>query len=291
VIPTAGSVSEKRWCARAFPAVVLAALLFGCEVPRAYWELSSNAVAGPKSGVFDAGASHAPSPQREVGGSAPAAKTPAASPVCAGVVSHGLRTKRKVALTFDACPTQHPGRFDEGITRILVETKTPATVFLSGLWIQDAEQHARYLASLPGFEIGNHSYSHPHLGQISDERVRDELQRTQQMLFDVTGKRAALFRPPYGECDERVVKLAAEMGLTTIEFDLPSGDPDRHATKEKLVEYVTSMARNGSIIVMHINQRGWHTAEALPDIITILRRRGFKLVTVGEILADLKRAG
>jgi peptidoglycan/xylan/chitin deacetylase (PgdA/CDA1 family) len=79
------------------------------------------------------------------------------------------------------------------------------------------------------------------------------------------------------------------MGLVTVEYDLASGDPDRHATKEKLVEYVTSAAHSGSIIVMHINQRGWHTAEALPDIIAMLRKRGYKLVTVGELLADLKK--
>ena len=70
--------------------------------------------------------------------------------------------------------------------------------------------------------------------------------------------------------------------------DLASGDPDIHATKGKLVEYVTSMARNGSIIVMHINRRGWHIAEALPDVIAIPHRRGFSFVTVGQLLQDLE---
>ncbi len=208
----------------------------------------------------------------------------------AEVVAHGLRTKKKIALTFDACSTGYPSRYDEKITKVLVDTQTPATIFLGGQWIQDEKEHAMRLASLPGIELGNHSFDHPHLMQISDERVRDELRRTQRVLYEVTGRKATLFRPPYGEYDERIVRLAAEIGLTTVEYDLPSGDPDKHATKEKLIEYVTSMARNGSIVVMHINQRGWHTAEALPEIIATLRKRAFKLVTVGELVADLRSA-
>jgi peptidoglycan-N-acetylglucosamine deacetylase len=209
----------------------------------------------------------------------------------AAVVTHGLRTKRKIALTFDACSTDRPSHYDERVTRVLVETNTPATVFLGGKWVEDEKEHARYLASLPMIEIGNHTYDHPHLTRISEERIREEMERTQKALLEITGRKAVLFRPPYGEYDERVVRIAARMGLVTIQYDLASGDPDRHATRDKLIEYVTSMAHSGSIIVMHINQRGWHTAEALPDIIAILRRRGYKLVTVGELLADLKKAG
>ncbi len=209
----------------------------------------------------------------------------------ATLVAHGLRTKKKIALTFDACSTNHPSHYDERVTRVLVETNTPATVFLGGKWVEDEKEHAKYLASLPFIEIGNHTWDHPHLTQVSDERIREEIERTQEALLETTGRKAVLFRPPYGEYDERVVRIAGRMGLVTIEYDLASGDPDKHVTKEKLVEYVTSMARNGSIVVMHINQRGWHTAEALPDIITILRRRGYRLVTVGELLADLKKTG
>ncbi len=209
----------------------------------------------------------------------------------AAVIAHGLRTKKKIALTFDACSTDHPSHYDERVTRVLVETNTPATVFLGGKWIEDEKEHAKYLASLQFIEIGNHTWDHPHLTWISEERILEEIERTQKSLLETTGRKAALFRPPYGEYDERVVRIAGRMGLVTIEYDLASGDPDKHVTKEKLVEYVTSMARSGSIIVMHINQRGWHTAEALPDIITILRKRGYKLVTVGELLADLRKSG
>jgi peptidoglycan/xylan/chitin deacetylase (PgdA/CDA1 family) len=206
------------------------------------------------------------------------------------VITHGLRTARKVALTFDACSTRRPSEYDERVTQVLLESKTAATIFLGGKWIREEKEHARYIASFPQFELGNHSDSHPHLTKVSDSQIRDELRKTQEELRKITRRTTTLFRPPYGEYDQRVVNLATEMGLTTIEYDLPSGDPAKSATKEKLVEYVTSMVKNGSIVVMHINRRGWHTAEALPQIISNLRKRGFQFVTVGDLLRDLDRA-
>jgi peptidoglycan/xylan/chitin deacetylase (PgdA/CDA1 family) len=103
----------------------------------------------------------------------------------------------------------------------------------------------------------------------------------------LTGQTPRLFRPPYGEYDQRVIRIAGELGLVTVEYDLPSGDPDAHATKERLVQWVLSQAKPGSIVVMHINHVKFHTAEALPDIIAGLRARGFTLVTVGQLISAL----
>jgi len=207
-------------------------------------------------------------------------------PVPAVVIEHGSRKIKKVALTFDACATRIPSHYDERVTKVLVDTKTPATIFLGGKWMEEEPEHTKYLASLPQFELGNHSFLHPHMTQVSKQRMQAELRWTQEVLFTLTGRQSLLFRPPYGEYDSTVVKTAAAMGLTTIEYDLASGDPGLHVTKEKLIEYVVSTARNGSIVVMHINQRGWHTAEALPEIISGLRKRGFTLVTVGELIQE-----
>jgi len=211
---------------------------------------------------------------------------PPLKPVQPVVFSHGNQGRKEIALTFDACSTREPSHYDERVTKVLLETKTPATIFLGGKWMLDEPDHTKLLAASPQFELGNHTFLHPHLTQASDERVREELRRTQDAMYSLTGRQATLFRPPYGEYDERVVRLAAEMGLTTVEYDLPSGDPDVHATKQKLIDYVTWKARPGSIIVMHINARGWHTAEALPEIVEKLRQRGFTFVTVSQLLHD-----
>jgi len=151
--------------------------------------------------------------------------------------------------------------------------------------MEEEPEQTKRLAAHPQFELANHTFSHPHLNQIPDDSIRLELLRTQEIMASLTGRRPTLFRPPYGEYSERVVQIAAETGLKTVQFDLASGDPDPSFTKERLVRYVTSMAKNGSIIVMHINGRGWHTAEALPEIIDQLHKRGFRFVTVSGMLA------
>jgi peptidoglycan-N-acetylglucosamine deacetylase len=71
-----------------------------------------------------------------------------------------------------------------------------------------------------------------------------------------------------------------------VEYDFPSGDPDRRITRERLVAWVLAKARPGSIIVMHMNRRGWHTAEALPEIIAGLRAKGFILSQVGSMVDE-----
>jgi len=200
------------------------------------------------------------------------------------VVRHGPRRKKKIALTFDACSTQGPSKFDEGVIRALITMQAPATLFLGGSWMEAHPDETIELARHPQFELANHTYLHPHLPHASDERVREELRRTQDMLYTLTGRTATLFRAPYGELDARVARIAGEEGLVSVQYDLASGDPDPRISTKRLLEYVTDTARNGSIVVMHMNGRGWHTADALPRIVLRLRKKGYKLVTVSELL-------
>lgn len=200
------------------------------------------------------------------------------------IIEHGPRDSTKIALTFDACRTGKPDEYDAQVVDILLREKVPATLFLSGRWVEKNAERAAFLSTLEQFEIANHSYYHPHLMEATDERVTRELTRTQNILKKVTGKTARYFRPPYGEVDERVAKLASEAGLVTIQYDLASGDPDPDLPAPKIVRAVLREARGGSIIVFHMNRNGVHTAEMLPAIISGLRQKGFTLVTVGELL-------
>jgi peptidoglycan/xylan/chitin deacetylase (PgdA/CDA1 family) len=209
---------------------------------------------------------------------------PALPAVAPQVVKHGPRRKKRIALTFDACSTQGPSQFDERVIRTLIAMKVPATLFLGGKWMEEHPDETQELANYPQFELANHTYLHPHLPHESDERVREELARTQDMLYTLTGRRATLFRAPYGELDERAVRFAAEAGMIAVQYDLASGDPDRRISSKRLREYVTDQAKNGSIVVMHMNGRGWRTADALPRIVLRLRKKGYKLVTVSELL-------
>lgn len=91
-------------------------------------------------------------------------------------------------------------------------------------------------------------------------------------------------RPPYGRTSEHAADIARRAGLRTIEYELASGDPDPTETTDRIVHRVLREARPGSIIVFHVNARGVHTAEALPAVIAGLRKQGFELVTVGQLL-------
>ena len=209
---------------------------------------------------------------------------PALPAVAPEVVKNGPRRKKRIALTFDACSTQEPSMFDENVIRTLINMKVPATLFLGGKWMEEHPDETQELANYPQFELGNHTYLHPHLPRESDARVHEEFARTQDMLFTLTGRRATLYRAPYGEIDARVVSLGAQAGMIAIQYDLASGDPDPRISAKRLIEYVSDQAKNGSIVVMHMNGRGWKTADALPRIVLRLRKKGYKLVTVSELL-------
>jgi peptidoglycan-N-acetylglucosamine deacetylase len=200
------------------------------------------------------------------------------------IIEHGARNSRQVALTFDACPTTLPDEYDEKVIEVLLRDKTPATLFLSGRWVEKNRETVKFLASQPQFEIANHAFWHPHLMKKDDGRILRELKRTQAIIKKLTGKTPRYFRSPYGEVDERIAAIAKTAGLTVIQYDIVSGDPDERLSAQRIVHGVLREAKGGSIIVFHMNRRGVHTAEILPDIIAGLRKKGFMLVTIGELL-------
>ncbi len=198
--------------------------------------------------------------------------------------SHGLRTGKNIALTFDACSTTRRPGYDSAIIHILRELRCPATLFLSGRWIQRYPTVTRALAKDSLFELGTHGFSHKLLTSLPRDSVVGEIQLARSALKKVTGLQSRLFRAPYGAVDSIVLRIVDSLGLTTIQYDVASGDPDTTFTKERLVMWVTSAARSGSVVVFHMNGRGWHTAEALPEIVGILREKGLRLVRMSELL-------
>lgn len=191
-----------------------------------------------------------------------------------------------VALTFDACPHKGPHGYDGRITKTLVDSAVPATIFMSGQWVAEHPLEARELGSIDLFEIGNHAFFHPHMTRTPLRVVRNELLATETMLDSSLIRHVPLYRPPFGETSREVDSLAATLGLQTIMFDVASGDPDTSFQKERLVKSVVESVHDGSIVVLHINGRGWHTAEALPTIIATLRSRGFVFVKVSNLSTE-----
>lgn len=210
---------------------------------------------------------------------------PTLAPVTAGLVSHGPRDQKKIALTFDACELPNkPAGFDTAIIKVLTDKQAKATFFLGGLWMQHHAEETQQLAENPQFEIGSHSYSHPDFTKIRQDAMLREVHETQAIAWQLTGRVPLVFRFPYGKYNKTALQSIADQGLRTIQWDVVTGDPDPHVTAKMIIKTVTTQSRNGSIIIMHVNGRGWHSAEALPTVIDWLRRQGYELVTVSELL-------
>jgi peptidoglycan-N-acetylglucosamine deacetylase len=219
-----------------------------------------------------------------------------------GIVWYGSRDKKVVALTFDADMTPDMAAHltsgevatynDTRITDYLVQEQVPATIFMSGMWIELYPEEAKKLAANPLFEIGNHTYSHPSLSgecyglaQIPEEQYQFEVAKVQEIAAQVMQVRPKYFRFPGGCYDQKVLGMVAKEGLVTVHWDVISHDGFNHS-QEEIIHNVLSETQNGSIIVMHLGgePNTPETANALPDIVAGLRARGFQFVTVDELL-------
>ena len=110
-----------------------------------------------------------------------------------GIIEHGPRDSKMVALTFDACPTSKEDEYDERVIGVLINEKVPATLFMSGRWVEKNGEMAKYLADQPQFEIANHAFWHPHMLEKDDERIVRELRRTQAIIKKVHRQEAEVF--------------------------------------------------------------------------------------------------
>jgi peptidoglycan/xylan/chitin deacetylase (PgdA/CDA1 family) len=190
-----------------------------------------------------------------------------------------------VAITFDACATRTQGyTFDRAIYDIIKREGLRATIFLSGSWIDFHPDVMQELATDSKVEFGDHSYDHPHMADLPRTRILAEIDRT-EAAFARFGRRGIAFRPPYGEWSPQLIRVAAERQLVTVTWDVVSGDPSGGVTVESMVQTVVGKARPGSIIIFHINGRGWNTGQALPLILRGLRERGFQFVFLSELFA------
>lgn len=184
-----------------------------------------------------------------------------------------------IAMTFDDGPnaTLTPKLLD-----LLAAHHLKATFFVVG---QNAADHPEILkrAVREGHEIANHSWSHPNLAKMSDDSVRRELQKTDDAIKAAIGTRPTLMRPPYGSITARQKNwIHAEFGYRIIIWDVDPLDwkrPGPHIVTHRIL----SEARPGSIILAHDIHAP--TIEAMPGTFYGLEAKGFKFVTVSELLA------
>lgn len=199
-------------------------------------------------------------------------------------------SKGQIALTFDACQLGKRSGYDKEVIEILRRYDVPATLFLGGKWVLAHPREAKQLGQDRRFEIEQHSFAHPKMTQLTSSQIVTELQLAQSAILKTTGQTPRFFRPPYGAYNSTVLKAAKSQGLRTVLWTVVTGDPDKHVTSNDIVAVVNRQARDGAVVIMHMNGRGWSTAKALPRVIETLRHRGFTLVKLSELKHKPKSA-
>jgi peptidoglycan-N-acetylglucosamine deacetylase len=226
--------------------------------------------------------------------SAPAASATAGavSPVAARLAGRDWTviptSRRVVALTFDA------GANDAGLASILAtlrRTGVPATFFLTGTFTRSLAASAERIAA-GGYRIGDHTLTHPHLTQLSDAAVRQEILGGARQIAAVTGADPApLLRFPFGDADQRVITLANQAGFVPVRWTVDSLGWEGRAggvSAAVVTARVLGSLRPGEIVLMHIGSNPddgtTFDADALPQVISQLRARGYSFVTMDALV-------
>jgi peptidoglycan/xylan/chitin deacetylase (PgdA/CDA1 family) len=215
---------------------------------------------------------------------------------------HAATSEKIVALTFDADMTpgmlrelksRHVASWYNGkVIETLRQEHVPATLFMTGLWIEAYGAATKELSADPLFELGNHSYSHGafhspcyHLFPIPESKQAAEVQKTDDLLTKNASSHVKYFRFP-GLCfDAHAVKTVEDQGYTIIGGDVDGGDGFEKYAKP-IVSNVVSHVRPGSIVVLHMHggANAPETAVALAEIIKKLRAEGYSFVKVSDLL-------
>jgi peptidoglycan/xylan/chitin deacetylase (PgdA/CDA1 family) len=205
-----------------------------------------------------------------------------------GEIVRGPRGKSEIAITFDAGAE---AECFEDLISALESAHVHSTFFVTGNWAQKNRECAAAITK-HGHEVGNHTWNHPNLTQQPDNIVREEISRAEVILNELTGQSPRpLWRAPYGERDDRVLRIASNLGYRSIYWTLDSLDGvEPIKTPGFLINRITNKTDtelDGAIILMHVGFKS--TAEALPVIIADLQGRGFQLVTVSMLLESTGR--
>lgn len=205
-----------------------------------------------------------------------------ALPVYADEVIRSNRDAGKlIALTFDDGPHSS---YTEEILDILKQYNIKATFFVVGENVEAMEEKLLRAAE-EGHEIGNHTYTHKFITKISENSLKSEIKKTEDIIEKVTGQKPKLFRPPGGMYNESTLKVLSEMGYSSVLWSQDTKDwtlPQVGKIEGDILKNIS----DGDIILFHdFNQKNSPTPEALRKLIPELLDMGYSFVTVSELMS------
>jgi peptidoglycan/xylan/chitin deacetylase (PgdA/CDA1 family) len=201
-------------------------------------------------------------------------------------IQHVETQEKAVALTFDDGPNEpYTGR----ILKILRDNGIHATFFLIGKNVEFFRNTAREIVK-EGHVVGNHSYSHPFLLAVEPSKYEGkQIDLNEQLLEAITGVHCTLFRPPFGLRTPWLLHAVAKRGLVSVGWS-EDGSDWHDLSSSQIADRIIRNARPGNIILLHDGLNLAHgvdrskTVDALPIIISNLRARGYRFVTLPELL-------
>ena len=190
---------------------------------------------------------------------------------------HSVRRDNKAAsLTFNAVS----GGDIQPLIDTLARYKITATFFITGRWADAYPESVKALADA-GHETANLSDDYAHMARLTAGQIRENIAACSEKIAVLTGTSPTLFRAPYGEYDDNVVKTVSSIGMHTIQWSVDSFDA-RGISPDDIAKRVTKNISPGGIILFHISAKG--TPEALPEIIEYMMQNGYSIVPVSELL-------
>lgn len=199
------------------------------------------------------------------------------------VINHGPKEEKVIALTFDDGP--HP-TYTNQILDILKEYDVKATFFVLGKF---AEAYPDIIIRQwqEGHEIGNHTYSHVDAKRVSKKVLYNEYKKTQEIIENLINHQPRLFRPPYGSFDSQALDIMEMHDSIIVLWSAHQDSKDwSNPDVEEIVNTTLSNIKNGDIILFHdyVYYDESSTVEALKEIIPELKSRGYRFVTISELL-------
>jgi polysaccharide deacetylase family sporulation protein PdaB len=204
-------------------------------------------------------------------------------PIQNEMIYMGDASKKRIALTFDDGPED---TYTPQILEILRQKGVKATFFVVGKMAKEYPEQLKQIHS-EGHAIGNHTWDHSHLPELTDQQLNENIESTTAEIEKITGVKPDLFRPPFGEIEDRQAALLNKQGYRSIMWTADTKDWNG-ASAEEIVSSVKQNASPGVIVLQHNYhvEGDFETVKALPEIIDELHAQGYEFVTVPTLLGN-----
>lgn len=164
---------------------------------------------------------------------------------------------------------------------ILKKHNISVSFFLEGNWVKKNPDLAKMIVS-SGHEVGNHSYSHPDMKQLTAGRAREQMVKTNEIIEAATGEKCIWFAPPSGSYRDETIKVADELNMKTVMWTVDTVDWKK-PSPDVLINRVMTKIDNGSMVLMHPTES---TAKSLDRLITQIKQKELKIGTVSELMSE-----